>query len=606
MEREMLAARSAEDVQSARRNPEASWWVSVYRRGLPVSARRVIAGRISPQVRRRAKARLAAVPSAQSITARMRAAWELRRFPDVFTGPSRVLHPVRGVPKAVLVTPGLSPLQARGDNLAAVCSALDGADIDYFCVRGSRDGAAVVGVAADDRPHVLTALAELCEGLPGYVSLMDGQRRVPRSSELGCLPAAWRAAARAEVIRMTWYYGDPQLHLVLGPEHGCDIEFWTAEDDRLVAPRANRITERILRHDTPVQASDMVFTRLASPVVGRTLAQVRTRREFTAPLPDDIRFPIDAVYTWVDGQDPAWLRRRAEATGEAYHSEAANAARYISRDELRYSLRSLHQNAPWIRTIYLVTDDQTPRWLDTSVPGLKVVSHKDIFTDPNVLPTFNSHAIESQIHHIDGLAEHFLYFNDDVFLGRPTTPQDFFHANGLTKFFPSQALIPLGQPHPDDVPVSVAGKNNRALLQPHFGTTITQKMKHTPHPLRRSILAEIEETFPQHHNVTASNRFRSLNDLSIASNLHHYYAYQSARAVPSTLRYAYLDLSHPNTPTRLDQLLTHRNRHAFCINDTISTEHDTDDQQELLHPFLECYFPIPSPHERTSRAAGGA
>ncbi|MFE9500585.1 stealth family protein [Streptomyces collinus] len=241
---------------------------------------------------------------------------------------------------------------------------------------------------------MLGALAELCDDLPGYVSLIDDQHRVPRFSELGLLPAAWRAATQAEVIRMTWYYGDPQLHLVLGPEHGCDIEFMTAEDDRLVAPRPNQITERIRRQGTPVQVSGTLLTGLASPVAGRALAQVRTRRELTAPLPDDIRFPIDAVYTWVDGQDPAWLRRRAEVTGEAYHEEAANAARYISRDELRYSLRSLHQNAPWIRTICLVTDEQMPQWLDTSVPRLKVVSHENIFTNPELLPTFNSHAIE--------------------------------------------------------------------------------------------------------------------------------------------------------------------------------------------------------------------
>ncbi|WP_338676129.1 stealth family protein [Streptomyces sp. SCSIO 30461] len=514
------------------------------------------------------------------------------------------MHLVRGVPKAVLVRADVSPLQARSDNLAAVRFALDDAGIDYFCVRGRRDGTATVGVAADDRPRVLEALAASTERRPGYVSLMDGQRGASRS-ELGSLPGVWRRVAHADVIRMTWYYGDPELRLVLGPEHGCDIEFWTPCGDRLLAPRPNRITEQIPRHGRPVQVPDATFTRLASTVADRPATTVRTRREFITVLPDDIRFPIDAVYTWVDGQDPAWLRRRAEATGEAYHEEAANAARYISRDELRYSLRSLYQNAPWIRTVYLVTDDQTPDWLDTLSPGLKVVSHKDIFADPGVLPTFNSHAIESQLHHIDGLAEHFLYFNDDVFLGRPTTPQDFFHANGITKFFPSPALIPLGQPTPDDVPVSVAGKNNRALLGSRFGVTITQKMKHTPHPLRRSVLAEIEDSFPRHHHVTAGNRFRSLDDLSIASNLHHYYAHQSARAVPGTLRYAYLDLSHPDTPARLDRLLADRDRHVFCINDTVSSEHDTQDQQELLQPFLDGYFPVPSPYEKHAHPHDG-
>ncbi|MGW1365078.1 stealth family protein [Streptomyces chartreusis] len=574
--------------------------MGAYRRRLPVGARRAIAERISPQVRKRVKARLADLPSIMSGVAQARAKRAIHSHAELLDTPGRVLHMVQGTPKAVMITPDLTPLQARRDNLAAVCSALDGAGIDYFCVRGRHDGVGVVAVEADYRDSVLRALANLCKQLPGYVSAMGSRSNLPHVSKPGFAPATWRSVAQAEVIRMTWYRADPRMQLVLGPEHGCDIEFWTPDDDRLLAPRPNRITEQIPRHDAPVQSSDTTFTRLASAFGGRPLIEVRTRREFTTPLPDDITFPIDAVYTWVDGQDPSWQRRRAEVIGEAYHEQAANAARFLSRDELRYSLRSLHQHAPWLRTIYLVTDDQRPDWLDTSVPGLKLVSHRDIFPDPALLPTFNSHAIESQLHHIDGLAEHFLYFNDDVFLGRPTTPQDFFHANGLTKFFPSPALIPLGEPHPDEVPVFVAGKNNRLLLQACFGTTLTQKMQHTPHPLQRSILKEIEEAFTHHHHTTASNRFRSLNDLSIASNLHHYYAYQTARAVPGALRYAYLDLSHPNTPTRLDQLLKSRDRHTFCLNDTVSTGQDFDAQQSLLHPFLEKYFPVPSPYEYRS------
>ncbi|MEU0810001.1 stealth family protein [Streptomyces sp. NPDC005970] len=588
---------SAHAAALVQRNPEMSWWVGVYRRSLPVSTRRALAQRFSPEVRRQVKRRLAAVPTPASGMGRVRSARELRRLRGLSDAPDRALHSVRGVPKVTLVGQAVSPLQARGDNLAAVCRALDEAHIDYFCVRGGRDGSAVVATPAEDRPRVHQALAELCASLPGYVSAMGGRTRTPRSSAPGFAPASWHQLATAEVIRMTWYHSDPTGRLVLGSEHGCDVEFWPADGDRLLARRPNRVTDQVPRCDAPVRISDSVFTRLA-PAVGRPLPEVRTRREFAAPRPDDIRFPVDVVYTWVDGQDPAWLRRRAEAAGTAYHEEAANAARFISRDELRYSLRSLHQNAPWIRKVFLVTDDQIPSWLNLDAPALRVVSHKEIFADPSVLPTFNSHAIESQLHRIGGLAEHFLYFNDDVFLGRPVTPQDFFHANGLTKFFPSPALIPPGEPSSDDVPVSIAGKNNRALIQAHFGTVIAQKMKHTPHPLRRSVLEEIETGFATRHRATAGNTFRSMDDLSIASSLHHYYAFHTARAVPGSLRYAYLDLSHPDTATRLARLLARRDRQVFCLNDTISGEQDIDAQQALLGPFLDAYFPVPSPYEK--------
>lgn len=303
------------------------------------------------------------------------------------------------------------------------------------------------------------------------------------------------------------------------------------------------------------------------------------------------------MYTWVDGHDPEWARRRATCAGQAYHEEADNAARYLNRDELRYSLRSLDQYAPWVRTVYLVTDGQVPSWLNAGMPGIRVVSHKEIFDDPSLLPTFNSHAIESQLHHIDGLSEHFLYFNDDVFLGRPVVPQDFFLANGLTRFFPSPVLIPPGEPTESDVPVAAAGKNSRALVEATFGTVISQKMKHTPHALRRSVLYELETRFPAEHHATAGHRFRSLDDVSFVSSLHHYYAFHTARAVPAQVRYAYLDVSHPALATRLETLLARRDKQVFCLNDTVSGDQELDTQQTLLTTFLETYFPVPGPYE---------
>ncbi|WP_372447261.1 stealth family protein [Streptomyces flavofungini] len=579
----------------AARNPEVSWLLRLYRWVVPAPLRRGVVARVSVGARARAKQRFAMVPSAPRLLGRVRASCLVHRYPTLGTGADRAVRLVRGVPKAVLVRSAPSPLQARNSNEAAVRRALDAAGLDYFCVRGRSQSSAVVAVAAEDRAAAHRALAGACRALPGYVNAVDRTWQRRRATRPGFEPAGWRAVAEADVIRLTWYHSDPQGQLILGPKYGCDVEFWSQDGETLVAPRCNRTADRVARGGTSTRVSDSLFTGLAS--ASNPLPDVRTRREFARPGPEDIRFPIDAVYTWVDGRDRAWLRRRADCAGQAYHEESANAARYVSRDELRYSLRSLRQNAPWVRTVYLVTDDQIPAWLDTNAPGLRVVSHKEIFSDPSVLPTFNSHAIESQIHHIEGLSEHYLYLNDDVFLGRLTSPQDFFLANGLTKFFPSSALIPPGPPDDQDVPVAAAGKNNRALIEASFGTRIAQKMKHTPHALRRSVLYEIEERFAQQHQATASSRFRGLTDLSIVSSLHHYYAFHTARAVPGHLRYAYLDLSHPGLGARLDTLLARRDRHVFCLNDTVSGEGEWDAQQTLITAFLRSYFPVPGAWE---------
>ncbi|MEU9188890.1 stealth family protein [Streptomyces sp. NPDC048484] len=576
-----------------RRGPDRSPLVRLYRRVLPARVRRVVVTGTSAGARSRVKRCLTAVPGPRHVLGIVRAARAARRTARAGAGQDQAVRLVRDVPKIVTVRDDVSPLWVRNANSAAVRAALRSAGIDYFCVRGRSHSAAVVAVAADDRQAALNALEEACRTRPGYVCATDRQWR----TRPGFRHATWRRLASADVIRVTWYYSDRRGLLTLGPTYGCDVEFWTSEADLLVAPRRNRKAEEVPRHGTEVRASDSFFTWLAPAAA--PLPTVRTRDEFAHPAPDDIRFPVDVVYTWVDGSDPEWLRSRAACAGPGYHEEAANSARFLDRDELRYSLRSLRQYAPWVRTIYLVTDEQVPSWLDTSVPGLRVIGHKEIFSDPSLLPTFNSQAIESQLHHIDGLSEHFLYFNDDVLLGRLTTAQDFFLANGLTKFFPSTVLIPPGPPCAGDVPVAAAGKNNRALLEAAFGTVISHKMKHTPHALRRSVLYEIEARFPLEHRATAGHRLRSPEDLSIVSALHHYYAFLTARAVPGRLRYAYLDLSHPALTARLDSLLARRDRHVFCLNDTVSGEEEAASQQAALSGFLEAYYPVRGPYELT-------
>lgn len=570
---------------------EPSRLVGVYRRVLSPRTRRAIAAKVSPQTRYQLKQWVARVSQDVQL-ASWRADRLARRRPELLSGGGRTVVTADQAPRIAQVAADATPVRARTANLASVTAALEKAGVGYFRVRGQSDRSSVVAVDAADRARVYAALADICRQIPGYVTVPRANGEQPPAA--GFEPRVWESLTDAAVLRLTWYLTDPRQRMVLGQAYGCDVEFWTRQDETLVAPRRNPVAEQVTASAPTVLVSESLFSGM---VPATAPATVRTRSEFAGRLPDDVAFPIDVVYTWVDGTDPGWLRRRAEAAGVPYHAEAASAARFLSRDELRYSLRSVHLFAPWVRTIYLVTDDQMPSWLDCSVPGLRLVSHREIFADASVLPTYNSHAIESQLHHIDGLSEHFLYFNDDVFLGTDVLPRDFFLANGISRFFPSPALVPPGAPSEDDIPSSAAGKNNRALIAERFGTVLSRKMKHMPHALRRSVLYEIEETFTVEHRRTAANRFRSTADISIASSLHHYYAFHTGRAVPGALKYAIAELSHSDMPARLAYLLAHRDRHVFCLNDAFSTEDDLAQQLSILTPFLDTYFPVAGPWE---------
>ncbi|XP_066593721.1 N-acetylglucosamine-1-phosphotransferase subunits alpha/beta isoform X2 [Prorops nasuta] len=139
--------------------------------------------------------------------------------------------------------------------------------------------------------------------------------------------------------------------------------------------------------------------------------------------------PIDIVYTWVNGSDPAFIKSLQKYVPVTDVNTAAS--RFNDKDELRYSLRSLEMYAPWVRHIYIVTNGQIPSWLDMDNQRMSLITHNDIFLNQNDLPTFSSPAIESHIHRIPGLSDKFLYFNDDVMLGAEIWPEDFItHAGG--------------------------------------------------------------------------------------------------------------------------------------------------------------------------------
>ena len=87
--------------------------------------------------------------------------------------------------------------------------------------------------------------------------------------------------------------------------------------------------------------------------------------------------PVDLVYLWVDGSDPKWQEKRNKRLGKVEEVSEINCkGRYANNDELMFSLRSVEKYAPWIRKIFIVTDDQVPEWLDTSNPKVRIVDHK--------------------------------------------------------------------------------------------------------------------------------------------------------------------------------------------------------------------------------------
>lgn len=337
----------------------------------------------------------------------------------------------------------MTPSAAAQANFDFTVEVLDANRIEWWLVEGYAGHGYRIGVHAGDSTRVANALERKRLGTPIYV-------RSGRSGPIA-LSSVTSLLSDPEltVITVTAPKKVKDTNWAFGFRFGCSIEFWTTSEtnSRVVveAPAENRAAKLM---------SDQEFALV--PTVTAKGRDCVTPTVLTETMVEDIDFPIDAVYTWVDGADPQWVesKRRLEAqlSGSEYHPEANHEARFESKDELKYSLRSLEYFAPWFNKIFIVTAGQVPSWLNVDHPKIVMIDHKDIFDDPTHLPTFNSNSIISRLHHIPGLNEHFIYLNDDVMFGKPVRPKDFYLPNGTVKVFPSRNHRPFGAPTAEDGP----------------------------------------------------------------------------------------------------------------------------------------------------------
>lgn len=374
---------------------------------------------------------------------------------------------------------------------------------------------------------------------------------------------------------------------------GVELELWNFGPDHVRCPRANAVT-RMAFDAVDVDNATVDLLGCSWP----------TFAGMFLPHVGDVGFDIDLVFSWVDGSDPVFRARRATLMENAVVGEGDDAeARIRQIDELRYALRSVYYNAPWIRRIFIATDSTAPEWL-LDHPMVTLVRAADHFSDTDGLPTFNSHAVESQLHHIDGLAEHFLYSNDDMFFARPVRPSMFFSPAGISKFIEAGTRIGPGGNAERRSGFENAARVNRTLLLERFGHVITRHLEHTPAPLRRSVLSEMEDEFAEDFARTRDSRFRSATDISVTNSLYHYYALLTGRAVQQeTARMQYVDTTSHAGLTMLDELAEHREVDFFCLNDGSFPEVDETYRARAVSRFLADYFPDPAPWERLSEPA---
>ena len=304
---------------------------------------------------------------------------------------------------------------------------------------------------------------------------------------------------------------------------------------------------------------------------------------------------VDVVYTWVNHDDPNWAEsyRRAcvlHPLADGAHASVNDIARFQSRNELVYSIRSLHRFAPWVHKIYVVTNCALPPELDAD-PAVIGVTHEQIFPDTSVLPTFNSRAIEANLHRIPGVAERILYFNDDFFLCQSAEPELFFPTEGSVAVFPSRHDVPYGRTE-GLRPIDYGALNACKLLIKDFGYRPLKKLHHSPYPLIKTHLAELEELYPESFAATRSHKFRDNSDIPPATTLQAYYAVATGRGELSEIASRYVDIGDPLFPLLIHPLspLRRGKYQTLCLNEVTQPRYFAGLRDKLVRRFLESMF----------------
>jgi hypothetical protein len=304
---------------------------------------------------------------------------------------------------------------------------------------------------------------------------------------------------------------------------------------------------------------------------------------------------IDVVYTWVNHQDEAWLnlyQAACSAVPEAgsAHETASTLARFQNRDELLFSIKSVKKYAPWVNHIYVVTNCVLPADLVGDDQVTKV-AHEEIFPDVGVLPNFNSRAIETNLHHIEGLSEQFLYFNDDFFLCRPVYKDDFFSPDGKVLVFPSKHDMPYRKVGVLS-PFEHGALNACRLITEDTGYVSRKRLHHAPYALVRNTLYEIEARYQTLIDSTRTHKFRHNADLPLATSMHAYYSVAHGRGELRDISCRYVDIGnlvflllvHRFSPLRRGKYM------VFCMNEITEIRRFSKFRDRIVARLLQKMF----------------
>lgn len=336
-------------------------------------------------------------------------------------------------------------------------------------------------------------------------------------------------------------------------------------------------------------------------------------------------YKIDFVIPWVDGNDPEWMAEKEEywiKEGNTPYLDGNKDARFRDWNLLKYWFRGVEEYAPWVNKVYFITWGHIPEWLNTDNQKLVVIKHSD-YIPKEYLPVFSANPIEINFHRIEGLSEHFVYFNDDMFLINKVDKEDFF-VKGLPREM--AALYMLTNNGSDDtfqyMLFHMMGEINKRFdlkdcFRKNIGKWLNTKYKkqilnnllllryrnvsglytpHVPSSIRKTTMNEVWAEMEKSMKATCTHRFR--NPMDVTQYIFRYWSIMKGEFEPSNIiDYGKEFFVFDSNNEKLIETILNQRAKMICINDSIQLKEFTKVRDQVAICF-ESILPCKSTFER--------
>lgn len=327
---------------------------------------------------------------------------------------------------------------------------------------------------------------------------------------------------------------------------------------------------------------------------------------------------IDIVLPWVNGQDKEWQQSFRQHAGRSSIGDTSS-IRFRDWDLLRYWFRGVEKFMPWINKIHFVTSGHIPDWLNLEHPQLNWVKHEE-FIPQEYLPTFSANTIELNLHRIESLSEHFIYFNDDLYVLNPVKPSRFFKKGlpcdyGVMTSKPSDGSIIHMAINDLDIIDSFFNKHQqirkfwRKWFSLNYGFSLLSNAflftwrdfsgfvdPHLPNAFLKSTYHEVWSQATSVLHLTCRSRFRSNSDVNqwlirywqLAAG--NFYPYNTVKDT------TYVDITDSSLLHICDQI-SRQEYDIMCLNDSVEILDFKRAKNTLKRSFKEV-FPSKSAFEK--------